>query len=617
MLTMFRQQITVKRLIFLFSIVYLFPKKFLLPPGLGVDASWQLSLLMAGEEGLMWGRDIAFTYGPLGYWLTRVHEGFSALPVIGLGLFVAINAIYFLYFLFKRIEKTEELIIWSVALFLNGYFLFQTDSITLYLFLVFHVFHFLNFRNTWSLLIISICGIVTFYGKVNSGIIANVIIAGFILYNFILPSYSRVKNAVFAIIHFGTLWLLAKPLSVDLWPYVKNSMPIVDAYNDAMFLILPDVFKLFVAVVIITLMVSPFVVSFKKSIVSLYEVFLLGNVALLYFTLFKQGFVRADAHLNVYFAGVAFVVVLVLFFSRIDETRPMRKNSVLIAVLLSVTGYVGLRGEVLDMNMGKSIFVPHAELSPEQKKKERALPADVLQKIGSSTVDFLGYETSYIFYNKLHYNPRPSFQSYSAYHPHLVMLNVAKYESEHAPEYVFYRFGSIGERHPFWDEPRLFLTLLEHYTIDDTIPSAYGNPPLILFKRAQSAKPFTEKVLLDTVVTLNSAFPIPSSNHPVYMYAETEYTTVGKIRRTLFQPSPLSIQLRYADDSESTHSYLIPLMTSGVPINKRILTPAEANMFFSLNSQAGIETSSATITGGSKWVQNTIRLRFVEYSRNE
>jgi hypothetical protein len=293
------------------------------------------------------------------------------------------------------------------------------------------------------------------------------------------------------------------------------------------------------------------------------------------------------------------------------------RNIVLVTVLFSVTGYVGLRGEVIDMNLGKSVFVPHTDLTIDQKKKERLLPADILQQIGSAGVDFLGYETSYIYYNQLHYNPRPSFQSYSAYHPHLVMLNVAKYESDSAPEYVLFRLGSIGERHPFWDEPRLFLTLLERYRIQDTIPSSFGNPPMLLFQRTHSVNPFIETALLDTTVALNSSFPIPASPYPVYMYAETEYTTLGKIRRTLFQPSPLSIQLTYADSTESTHSYLIPLMKSGVPINKRILNHQEANLFFSHNSHRCVNTTNGTITGGDRWVQNHIRLRFVEYRPTE
>jgi hypothetical protein len=381
-----------------------------------------------------------------------------------------------------------------------------------------------------------------------------------------------------------------------------------------MFLILPDVFKLFTAALIMALVLVPFIITYRKSLFSLYEVFLLGNVCLLYFVLFKQGFVRADAHLNTYYSGVAFVIVMTLFFSRQDAVKEHLKKIIFVVIVFSATGYVGLRGEVIDMNIGKSLFAPHKELTAEQKKKERALPSEVLQDIGAADVDFLGYETSYIFYNNLHYNPRPIFQSYSVYHPDLVQMNVAKYESDNAPEFVLYRHGSIGERHPCWDEPRLFLTLLERYQIHDTIPSRYGNPPMILFKRTQQRRQLTEKVLLDTIITLNSSFRIPSSDKPVYMYAETEYTALGKIRRTLFQPAPLTIEMTYSDQTESTHSYLIPLMRSGVPINKRLLSPNEALLFFKEECSRAANTLSARVSGGNRWVESSIHTRFIEYT---
>ena len=36
-------------------------------PSVGIDPSWVLGLAMAVSNGLVWGRDIVFTYGPLGY----------------------------------------------------------------------------------------------------------------------------------------------------------------------------------------------------------------------------------------------------------------------------------------------------------------------------------------------------------------------------------------------------------------------------------------------------------------------------------------------------------------------------------------------------------------------
>ena len=56
-------------------------------PGPGLYQSWVLGLAMAVSEGLVWVRDIVFTYGPLGYSVFPVAIGsgtlLSALFVAG------------------------------------------------------------------------------------------------------------------------------------------------------------------------------------------------------------------------------------------------------------------------------------------------------------------------------------------------------------------------------------------------------------------------------------------------------------------------------------------------------------------------------------------------------
>src|ERR1700761_258600 len=42
------------------------------PPGTGIDASWNAALAMGAYEGLHWGKDLVFTYGPLGFLQTQL-----------------------------------------------------------------------------------------------------------------------------------------------------------------------------------------------------------------------------------------------------------------------------------------------------------------------------------------------------------------------------------------------------------------------------------------------------------------------------------------------------------------------------------------------------------------
>lgn len=51
--------------------LYLIPKFIFIETATGIDPSWRLGLNMASKEQLVWGTDIAFTFGPLGYLSTQ------------------------------------------------------------------------------------------------------------------------------------------------------------------------------------------------------------------------------------------------------------------------------------------------------------------------------------------------------------------------------------------------------------------------------------------------------------------------------------------------------------------------------------------------------------------
>ena len=53
------------------------------PPNVGLDASWNAGLAMASENGLQFGRDVVFSYGPLGF-LRGQNIWFGDLAVLAL-----------------------------------------------------------------------------------------------------------------------------------------------------------------------------------------------------------------------------------------------------------------------------------------------------------------------------------------------------------------------------------------------------------------------------------------------------------------------------------------------------------------------------------------------------
>jgi hypothetical protein len=248
-----------------------------------------------------------------------------------------------------------------------------------------------------------------------------------------------------------------------------------------------------------------------------------------------------------------------------------------------------------------------------QNKAHRTLPQKTIDEIGNKSVDVLGYEISFIYYNNLKYNPRPIIQSYSAYDDHLITINYDKYNSPTAPDYVLYHFGSIDDRHGFWDEPKIYLALFKNYTLIDTIPATKDFDGLLLFKKNTVTKKITEKVVLDTLIHLNSTFTIPSSDKILYLKMDYAYTSLGALKRLIYKPDLVYMNLTYDKEASTVCRVILPIMKSGVPINKRVTDFGDAYTFFQSAGKNNKPATSFTLSGNTKWIKDAFKVQLIEY----
>src|ERR1700722_13592891 len=61
------------------------------PTWLGLDVSWKYTLNTALAQGQVWGKDIIYTYGPLGFLATRCGIGIPSWAFLAFDLFVVFN----------------------------------------------------------------------------------------------------------------------------------------------------------------------------------------------------------------------------------------------------------------------------------------------------------------------------------------------------------------------------------------------------------------------------------------------------------------------------------------------------------------------------------------------
>ena len=174
-------------------------------------------------------------------------------------------------------------------------------------------------------------------------------------------------------------------------------------------------------------------------------------VALLAFSLFKQGFVRHDAHASTFFAGAA-LLALVLPWARARRVDAVLAFGVLLVawaasvnVLPRALLHPASSVRALEDRAGKAID-PGAAIAAGREGLRSVLALDdgVAAELRDRTFHVYPAETSFVPLIEGEWRPLPVFQSYQAYTPRLTGANAALLRGDRAPERIL-RVGAPAD----------------------------------------------------------------------------------------------------------------------------------------------------------------------------
>jgi hypothetical protein len=92
-----------------------------------------------------------------------------------------------------------------------------------------------------------------------------------------------------------------------------------------------------------------------------------------------------------------------------------------------------------------------------------ALLPEIIRRVGDASIDMVSVEQGVVLLNGFNYTPRPVFQSYSAYTPHLAKLNEAYFLGLLAPKFVLLKIEAIDGRFPMSEDALALVALLRRY----------------------------------------------------------------------------------------------------------------------------------------------------------
>ncbi len=618
--------------------------------GIGLEASWHQALAMALDQKMVFGTDIIFRYGPLGFLESGfLPEGVHVVAQLLFDLYLLFNLLFVIHYALKKARVKWVAVLALMAMILPWGFIADATFTLLFLFL-FNLFHANENRRSFTLYNAVFIAAMMFFIKVNFSLVITLLLYASLIYLWLTQRFSWRELIAVVITHLFLIYWGAYQLKVDLYNYLISSIHIIENYDDSKANI-DLTLNTFYTILVISISISLFtLVVFFKNVKQIYNrqdyLFTFLMVFSAMYLSFKQQFTDLNAkNAMAYFLFIPPLISLLWIFLR-DSDRWFSRLAIS-TLVISILAFQLLRFEISkttngywqgffpkevvyfnakyggEKNQNKKVeplmdflniiklHTPYGYVKslmdnkfttnfPKYNSQNRIFPKGITAQIGENSVDILPQEASYIFYNNLNYNPRPTIQSNQAVGEYLDQKNAAKYNSKTAPEYLLSQFYSTNGRNFIWEETSTKLAIISNYEKRSTIKlpqfraasNTSINDTISLYKRRKNKILVTEKQIDSLSITFNQELPIIVTNNIIMLKTNFKYSFLGLLSRYFFQAPYVYCWLSYADGSKKRFRAIVPTFDSGVIINKKVNSNNDLDLFFGRKNNNPIKSIS-------------------------
>jgi hypothetical protein len=537
---------------------------FPLTPSPGLDASWGAGLYMAAREGLVFGREIVFTYGPL---------GFLSVPSFWYG---GPGTAAFVYSALLHIAACT-LVLWAASRVLDRPFAVIVAILACSFLGPPLVVIALIASATVAMgrggarlerlfpLLIAALGAFAFLVKINFGVEILLIGAVALLASSWRGSLRRL--AEFAAAFAGSLallWLIAGQPLAALPDYVSLSNAVVSGYSQTMELTYPGPNGYIFLAIALVAGLAAVAWALNSGIGLRRRVVLTGLIALYGFACFKEGFVRQDGgHIALFTSSIVSAWFVLGWKPRLG----WQGIGCLVAVLCIATYFQpGAIDPIARIDTARQQLATVIKPSSRQGALEEgranvlasaAIDPSIVARLGDATVHVDPYEASVAWALGLDWKPLPVFQDYLAFTSTLDRKNADALRSEAGPELILRRLdpNAIDGRLAAFNPPEANVQTLCNY-----------RPELIrgewaLLRRGPD-RCGTEQPLGETKSRFGEAIQIPRAPAGSLVTASIHgvgVTGIERVRAQLFRAKPRFITLVPGNGSTTSGTFrLVP-----------------------------------------------------------
>lgn len=572
------------------------------------DLSGMYLLNVMHQMGLKFGTDLMFTYGPLGFLYNTENIGSNAqIALLFYGVLTLAEA-WLLWCTFRRLKGWRGILLIGFAVLscLCGVSLWTKDYYICFLV-------FLAVSLAWTeetphryLITASALTVIVSLIKFNTGIQCMLTMVLFVAGKLLLEKKCALRFLPYLpaiVLAYAAAFFIHNPSLKALGHYISTNLDISSGYSSAMS-ISPQPLLLLAAVLCGGAFCVLLVLVFTSDFASGAYLFLFSGAL---FQCFKHGYVRADAHVYIFFMGFLMIITVMALFldyeRLIPALRRIRLHAPCCALLTAVMVLISLYAlnpsvrsladtypnKLQDLRYGIAARLDTKIAASE----EDILPDAILNAIGQDPVAVLPWELSIDAYNDINMVVMPALQSMMAYTPSLDAENAAFFTDKFAPEYVIFAFYTIDGRIPILETPATWQALYENYH------AVLQEGVYLLLKK--NDVPTALELGDETQQTVSSAEQVvlPDVPYGTFVRLKTGLTFWGKLNKLFYQIPPVTITLTWSDGSQTTGRVIPEVLENGIVLDN--LPDSQTSTSLTINEQPDGKFVVSFQFGGDGW----------------
>jgi hypothetical protein len=565
----------------LLTVLYLAAVALPSPPrtwGAGLDASWVHALNMAHRDGLVFGRDIVWTYGPLGY--LRYFD--IASGSFGWGVlyqFITYSVWLLAALRLIHIHESRAVALWMMALaaLASMVVVLKPDRMGIAaLAVAVLVLVEQGWRRQGWIFALALISTIAALVKLNEGVECWLLFLTLVAIT-AWRKYGVCRKALGScslMVLMGTMCFIAAFGIVNggiryLIPYVVYGWNVASGYSLSMSVVGPLWQATLAILTVVGLLVwGPILCQKPKLIVPA----LVPSAILAFFT-FKEAMIRQDNHAADFQILIALASLPLLALAKTTYDRRLFTSCQAASFILGCSIMAGSLPDFgRHLQDGLMLRTARASLSaylqPTQTKQalfaanESQLAGLVMdtrytQQVKSSKIDAIPWDIARIRANNWHWSPRPVIQSYSAYMPELDKLNAQYLESPHAPEHVLLAWSAIDGRNPFLDDVSTWRVLLQRYNLKILDSDA------ALLRLRTIPRQAGTRTQGSFDIEWNQPLSLPAGNGFLLMKADIVQSWFGVLMNASYRTDSVNIDATYASGEKVSWRAVFPNLRNG------------------------------------------------------